>query len=111
MNSPGHIIASGTHPIRLHDYEVALRDILKFRKNLKREDWYAIGVGISHRKKQGKDSEVLWNNSPMATSKVRKEVLRNRKPNHFYPRHSKLLLSCPSSKLFSWLLKPHSRSS
>lgn len=67
-------------PNRLCDYEVALRDILHFRKNLKREEWRAIGVHISDRKKQAKESEVIWNNTRFDPKKVRKELLRNSQP-------------------------------
>lgn len=76
-------------PTRLHDYEVALRELLNFRKNLKKHDWYSIGMNLSDRKRKGKESEVLWNNIPLATRKVRKEVLRNRKLNHLCHLKSK----------------------
>lgn len=65
---------------RLCDYEVALRDVLHFRKNLKREEWRAIGIHISNRKRQAKESEVIWNNIPFEAKKVRKELLRNSQP-------------------------------
>lgn len=65
---------------RLCDYEVALRDVLHFRKNLKREEWRSIGIHISNRKRQAKESEVIWNNIPFEAKKVRKELLRNSQP-------------------------------
>lgn len=65
---------------RLCDYEVALRDVLHFRKNLKREEWRAIGIHISDRKRQAKESEVIWNDTRFEPKKVRKEVLRNSQP-------------------------------
>lgn len=83
---------------RLHDYEVALRELLKLRKNLKKQDWYSIGISLSDRKRKGKESEVLWNNIPLATRKVRKEVLRNRNANHLSHQRSKLtVLGCSMS--------------
>lgn len=78
-------------PIRLYDYEVALRDVLKLRKNLKKEDWHSIGIHLSNRKRQGKESEVLWNSVPLAAKKVRKDVLRNRKINQLCCRSSELI--------------------
>lgn len=83
---------SGSDSFRLHDYEVALREVLKLRKNLKREDWQFIGAHISNRDREGKESEVLWNNRPLTTKKVRKEVLRNRKTRGLVPRYSELIL-------------------
>lgn len=68
---------SGSDHVMLHDYGIALRELLKLRKNLKKEDWYSIGIHVSNRKSQGKESEVLGNNIPMAARKVRKDVLRN----------------------------------
>lgn len=75
--------------VRLHDYEVALRKLLKLRKNLKKEDWLSIGIHMSNRKRQGKESEVCWNNIPLSAKKVRKDVLRNRKLNRLCSRSSK----------------------
>lgn len=46
---------------------------------------------MSNRKREGKESEVLWNNIPMAAKKVRKDVLRNRKLNELCYRSSKLI--------------------
>lgn len=83
------VFISGSDPVRLHDYEVALRELLKLRKNLKKEDWYSIGIHMSNRKREGKESEVLWNNIPLATRKVRKDVLRNRNLNQLCYRSSK----------------------
>lgn len=75
--------------VRLREYELALRELLKFRKNLKKEEWNIIGAHISYRKRQAKESEVLWNNSVVPSRKVRKEVLRNRKQLPICPRMSK----------------------
>ncbi|KAL1883318.1 hypothetical protein Daus18300_000376 [Diaporthe australafricana] len=76
--------------LRPYDYEVALRELLKLRKNLRKTDWYAIGAHISDRKIQGKESEVSWNNLTLSGRKVRKEVLRNRKLSHVCPRMTKV---------------------
>lgn len=56
---------------------------------MKGEDWRAIGLRISERKRQAKESEVLWNHSAFTPSKVRKEVLRNRKVSRHCPPQSK----------------------
>lgn len=84
----GHIIFAGSDFCRLHDYEIALREILNLRKNLKRDDWQSIGAHISNRDREGKESEVLWNDRPLTTKKVRKEVLRNRKMRGLVLRNS-----------------------
>lgn len=89
MKSP---TISNADPIRLHDYEVALRDVLKLRKNLKKKDWHSIGIHLSNRKRQGKESEVLWNSVPLAAKKVQKDVLRNRKMNQLCYRISEIIL-------------------
>lgn len=84
---------------RLCDYEVALWDILHFRKNLKREEWRAIGIHISKRKRQAKESEVIWNNTPFEAKKLRKELQRNSQPKSGVSQKSQLttfLLSGPS---------------
>jgi hypothetical protein len=96
-----HGDVSGSDSVRRHDYETALGD-LKLRKNLKNEDWYAIGIHLSNRKEQGKESEVLWNSRPMAPKKVRKEVLRNRKLKKFYPRKSELISLSSSLPFVQW---------
>lgn len=83
---------SNANPVRLHDYEVALRDVLKLRKNLKKDDWHSIGIHLSNRKREGKESEVVWNGVPLPAKKVRKDVLRNRKVNQLCYRSSKLIL-------------------
>lgn len=76
--------------IRPCDYEVALREILKFRKNLKQEEWYAIGIQISNRKRQTKESEVIWNGTRLEAKKVRKDVLRNSRLGQRRIRNCKL---------------------
>ncbi|KAI3392451.1 hypothetical protein diail_5695 [Diaporthe ilicicola] len=68
----------GFPQMRLHDYEIALGKRFKLKKNFKKEHWYYIGVQIAIRKRQGKETEVVWNNLPMDAKKVRKDVLRNR---------------------------------
>lgn len=83
------LVKSGSDPVRLHDYEIALRELLRLRKNLKKDDWFSIGIHLSDRKREGKESEVLWNNIPMTARKVRKDVLRNRKLKHLCYRSSK----------------------
>lgn len=88
----GHGIVLGSDSFRLHDYEIALRQVLKLRKNLKKEEWNSIGDQISNRKRQGKESEVLWNDHPLSTKKVRKEVLRNRKVRGLLPRNSESII-------------------
>lgn len=108
------LVISGSNPVRLHDYEIALRELLTLRKNLKKEDWYSIGIHLSNRKTQGKQSEVLWNNIPMAASKVRKDVLRNRKLNQLCYRSSKFILFFlffASNIVQSWLLRHSDRNS
>lgn len=80
---------SGSDILRLHDYEVALRELLKLRKNLKKQHWYSIGIHMSNRKRQGKESQVWWNNSLLSTQKVRKDVSRNRKLSHLCYSSSK----------------------
>lgn len=87
-----HLVISRSNLVRLHDYEIALRELLKLRKNLKKEDWYSIGIHLSNRKTQGKQSEVLWNNIPLAARKVRKDVLRNQKRSQLCYQRSKLIL-------------------
>lgn len=84
---------------RLCDYQIALRERLKLIKYLKREDWHYIGVQFSLRKGQGKGTEVVWNNRPMAPEKVRKEVRRNRQylPRRSHVHHDK----CISVSLWS----------
>lgn len=94
----GHRIVSGSNSFRLHDYEVALREVLKLRKNLKKEDWQSIGSHISNRGLEGKESEVLWNNRPLTTKKVRKEVLRNRKAKGLVLRNSELIYHVSSMR-------------
>lgn len=78
---------------RLCDYEIALRERLKLKKNLKREDWHYIGVQIAIRKRQGKETEIVWNNLPMAPEKVRKDVSRNRQysPRRPHIRYDKCI--------------------
>lgn len=75
---------------RLCDYETALRDRLKLRKNLNKKEWYYIGVQIAIRKSQGKETDVMWNNSPMDPKKVHKH-LKNVSKNGLHvprrPRH------------------------
>lgn len=101
----GHGIESGSDCFRLHDYEVALREILKLRKNLKRADWQSIGAHISNRGREGKESEVLWNDRPLTKKKVRKEVLRNRKMRGLVLRNSEFIeFFFPSTITQNWLL-------
>lgn len=91
---------------RLCDYEVALRERLKLKKNLRREHWQYIGVQIAVRKRQGKETQVEWNNLPMAAKKVRKEVLRNRQllPKRPHVGHDK----CNSILLWSHMVRAYS---
>lgn len=79
---------------RLCDYEVSLRDTLHFRKNLKREEWRAIAIHVSDRKRQGKESEVIWNNTRFKAKKVRKELLRNSQPKPCLNRKGELIFYC-----------------
>lgn len=88
---------------RLCDYEVALRDILHFRKNLKREEWRAIATHVSNRKRQGKDSEVIWNDTRFEAKKLRKELLRSGQPKSCVIRKGEFrsILASASSKQMS----------
>lgn len=89
MKSARIAVEPETNSVRIREYELALRELLKFRKNLKKEEWNIIGAHISYRKRQAKESEVLWNNSVVASQKIRKEVLRNRKQRPICPRMSR----------------------
>lgn len=94
------IIADSKRPC---DYEVVLRDTLHFRKNLKREEWRAIAIHVSDRKRQGKESEVIWNNTRFKAKKLRKELLRNGQPKSCLIRKGEFrsFLASASSKQMS----------
>jgi hypothetical protein len=63
----------GSHVhIRLTDYEVALRDHLKLRKNLDKQDYAAIGYRLRDRKRSGKESVVLLNGEQVRHKRLKR---------------------------------------
>lgn len=63
---------------RLSKYEVALRDHLKLRKNRKGSDWRTIGRQLEKRKLEGKETEVIIDNVPVDTKRLKKRVRTER---------------------------------
>jgi len=57
---------------RLTDYEVALRDHLKLRKNLDKQDYAAIDYCLWDRKRSGKESVVLLNGEKVTHKRLKR---------------------------------------
>lgn len=104
-NAIRHISGADIDFVRLCDYEVALRELLNLRKNLKQKEWYAIGIQISNRKRQAKESEVIWNGTRLEAKKVRKDVLRNSRLRQRCIRNRKLALLASSVTIIHYILE------
>jgi hypothetical protein len=58
-------------------YETRLRDVLKLRKKLKKEDWKSIHNYVISRDMNPGEYDVLLNGTPIPEKKVWKEIRRN----------------------------------
>ncbi|KAF3015902.1 hypothetical protein E8E14_010410 [Neopestalotiopsis sp. 37M] len=68
----------GFPEFRLIDYEVVLREHFGFRKNLKKEDWLAIGYHREQRRQKGKASNVYLQGLLIEKPRVDRAIRRSR---------------------------------
>lgn len=63
----------------LSTWETQLRDVLGLRKKFKKKDWVLIHQHVAQRREQGKESDILLNNTKIEWKRAWKEMRRSGK--------------------------------